>query len=299
MGDVAPGTAAAAEAAAARAAAEAGVKVVEATDLDAIKAACRLLDDTWSRVCAPPELCVAIRHAGGYVAMATAGEEVVGASVAFLGSVHGHLLLHSHVTAVAARLRGGGVGFAVKEHQRAWCLARGVDLAAWTFDPLRRANAWFNVVKLGAGAVALHEDLYGPMDDAFNAGDLTDRLEVRWELASPAAVAAAAGASRPADDGALVAAGAVVVLDAGPGDEPVTGPPAPPGAVRLVAVPADPGGLAADPDHPAGRRAWRLALRGALRPAFDAGLVVTGFTAGGRYVLSAPTSPGAGTRPSL
>lgn len=278
-------TAAEAEAAARRAAAGAGVAVAEVEGIEGLRAACALIDATWARVCVPTELAVALVHAGGYVAAATAGGGLVGASVAFLGASGGRPLLHSHVTAVVGGRRSGGIGYALKLHQRAWALARDVPVVAWTFDPLRRANARFNLVKLGAAAVALHPNLYGPMDDAFNAGDLTDRLEVRWDLASAAAVDAAAGRFAAPDDAELLAAGAVVVLDAGPGDEPVTADPPPPGAPRLVGVPRDADGLATDPGR---RLAWRLAVRTALGDAMGAGLTITGFTTAGRYVAAPP-----------
>jgi predicted GNAT superfamily acetyltransferase len=284
-------TVAAAEAAAARAAAVVGARVDEVHGVEAVAAACRLIDATWATVEVPIQLAVAIVHAGGYVATATAGGEVVGASVGFVGTAGG-LHLHSHVTAVAEGLRGGGIGYAVKLHQRAWALARDIPVVSWTYDPMRAANARFNLVKLGADAVALHLDFYGAMDDLFNAGDLTDRLEVRWDLASPRAVAAAAGRPEVLDDAALVAAGAAVVLDAGPGGEPVVAGPAGPGLPRLVAVPRDAAAVAAEP---ARQRAWRTALREALGDGLAGGLAIAGFTAGGRYLL-APA--GEGSRPS-
>ena len=68
------------------------------------------------------------------------------------------------------------VGFALKVHQRAWALARGVPAIVWTFDPLVARNAWFNLAKLAALPAAYLEDFYGPMTDAINAGMASDRL---------------------------------------------------------------------------------------------------------------------------
>ena len=62
-----------------------------------------------------------------------------------------------------ATRRGSSVGFALKQHQRAWALQRGLSRITWTFDPLVRRNAYFNLVKLGATAVAFHRDFYGSM----------------------------------------------------------------------------------------------------------------------------------------
>ena len=66
----------------------------------------------------------------------------------------------------------------------------------WTADPLVRGNAFFNLVKLGATMVAYHENFYGVLEDGFNAGD-SDRVVLRWDLASDRAVHAADGRPTP------------------------------------------------------------------------------------------------------
>ena len=54
----------------------------------------------------------------------------------------------------------------------------------WTLDPLVSRNAHLNLVTLGARVEHYLVDLYGPMRDGLNRGDPSDRLLVRWELAS-------------------------------------------------------------------------------------------------------------------
>ena len=49
---------------------------------------------------------------------------------------------------------GRACWFALKQHQRAWALSQGIREVTWTFDPLVRGNARFNLVKLGAVAVS-------------------------------------------------------------------------------------------------------------------------------------------------
>ena len=66
-------------------------------------------------------------------------------------------------------------------------------MIAWTYDPLIRRNAYFNLAKLGARPVEYLPNFYGAMDDAINGGTETDRMLVRWELRSDLAVAACAG----------------------------------------------------------------------------------------------------------
>ena len=146
-------------------------------------AATRLFQEVW-RTDAPPvhaNLVRAIDHSGGYVYGAyDADGTLVAASVGFLGGGPGEVYLHSHIT--GTRTRRAGLGRALKSHQRDWCLARGIDLIVWTFDPLVRRNAAFNINALGALPVEYLVDYYGPMDDGINRGDETDRLRVEWRL---------------------------------------------------------------------------------------------------------------------
>jgi predicted GNAT superfamily acetyltransferase len=132
----------------------------------------------------PPELGRAIAEAGGYVVGAYDDERddaaMVGASVGVVGQANGRMHLHSHITGVVPGEQGRGVGLALKRHQRAWASERGMDRVVWTFDPLVRRNAWFNLARLGANAVRYEVDFYGPVRDAINGDDETDRLVVEW-----------------------------------------------------------------------------------------------------------------------
>ncbi|WP_217996868.1 GNAT family N-acetyltransferase [Nocardioides jensenii] len=122
-------------------------------------------------------------HAGNYVAGAYAGKRLVAGSVGFFGAPADRSL-HSHITGVAERARGRNVGYALKIHQRAWALSLGVDRVTWTFDPVIRRNAHFNLVKLGANPSEYFVNFYGDSDDVINAGQGSDRLLATWELAS-------------------------------------------------------------------------------------------------------------------
>ena len=97
----------------------------------------------------------AIAHSGGYVAGAFDGTRMVGASVGFLADHHGDQALHSHITGVVDPMRHAGVGRAIKLHQRRWAAERELRSITWTFDPLVRRNAWFNIAVLGADVVGL------------------------------------------------------------------------------------------------------------------------------------------------
>jgi predicted GNAT superfamily acetyltransferase len=181
---------------------------------------------------------------------------------------------------VSGAARGRNVGFALKLHQRAWALRRGVSSISWTFDPLIRRNAYFNVAKLAAQPTEYLTNFYGDMRDGINRGDDTDRLLVRWELDTSAVGAAAARRSVTTD--VTLMPGATVALASGPDGRPIVPGPAGDGVV-LVAVPADAEGLRqTDPDA---AKAWRAALREVLGGLLADGARVTGFDRAGWYVV--------------
>src|SRR5437763_17197337 len=90
----------------------------------------------------------------------------------------------------------------------------------WTTDPLIRRNAYFNLAKLGAEAPQYLVDFYGEMRDAFNAGDESDRLLIRWRLDSERAASAAAREPQELDVEKLRGWAAAVILSARPGAGP-------------------------------------------------------------------------------
>ncbi len=126
------------------------------------------------------ELLRAISHAGGYVAGAFESGTIVGASFGFLARHDGEQALHSHVTGILPGIQHSGVGRAVKHHQRAWAAEHEIPWITWTFDPLVRRNAWFNIEVLGAEIADYHVNFYGEMTDSINAQDESDRLMVAW-----------------------------------------------------------------------------------------------------------------------
>jgi predicted GNAT superfamily acetyltransferase/predicted enzyme related to lactoylglutathione lyase len=266
-----------------------GLRVVELDQVEQHHAAARLLARIWrtghGQDPMSAETVRALAHSGNYVAGAYQGDRLVGAAVAFRGADH----LHSHITGVDPDRQAGGVGYVLKQHQRAWSLARGIVEVHWTFDPLVRRNAYFNLHKLGATASGYLPDFYGAMTDGINAGDASDRLYVRWRLRSPRAVAAAQGERGDVDAVGHRAAGAAVLLDRAAGgdgadERPVPGDEVPAdGRPALVAVPADIEGLRARDRTLAA--AWRQAVRAALTGALAAGYQITGVSKDGFYLL--------------
>ncbi len=215
------------------------------------------------------ELLVAVAHGGGYVSLAREVSDsdpnspgrAVGASFGFLarhdiGEGRTHPALHSHVTGLLPSARGTGLGRALKLHQRQWAQQKGIGWIVWTFDPLVRRNAWFNIAVLGADVCAYLPSFYGEMSDAINRGDDSDRLVVAWDV------------DRPLLDAPRDGAGAA-------------------GPIDLVPTPDDVVELRRT--DPASVASWRSSTRAALTAALDAGRPIAGFTPAGEYVLgSAP-----------
>lgn len=236
------------------------IEVRSAVTLADVHAAAAVFEAVWASESAktPADLMRALSHGGCYVAVASGTDgRAVGASMGFWGAPR-QASLHSHVTGV---LPGHpGVGFALKQHQRAWVLERGGTAITWTFDPLVRRNAYFNLTKLGATVVGYHENFYGPMDDALNVGEESDRCEAVWELTGPEAGPVVLGED------------AVVRLAVGAGDAPVEQATSADGPF-LVQVPADITALRLR--APAVATEWRYALRRTLGAAVQAGARVT------------------------
>lgn len=259
---------------AAGAAGRAGIVVRQLDSLATVREAAALLGRVWrSDPASPPlapEVLRAIEHAGGYAFAAYRGEQMIGTSVGFLGMDRGAPLLHSHISGTLEQ--GRGVGLALKLHQREWAGRQGIGRISWTFDPLVRRNAWFNLAKLGACGVEYLVDFYGPMSDGVNAGEATDRLFTVWDV----------GAPRP---GVRPAGTAVLVVD-DDGGAPASRAALPgPDTDLMVRLPADVEELRTSAPALAAR--WRTAVRDILVPALHEGREVSGMTADGCLLLTA------------
>jgi predicted GNAT superfamily acetyltransferase len=259
--------------------------ISELTDLEDLRALVRIFAEIWGRPGEPPvdsDVLKALVLSGNYVAGASVDGRLVGGLIGWLGGPpSNHLHLHSHILGVQADSQKRGLGFELKQHQRTWCLDRGVNAIEWTFDPLVRRNAYFNLNKLGAEAGAYLVNLYGEMADGINAGEESDRILIDWRLDSPQAVAAAAGRPVEPSTDEMQQARVDLLLSIGAGGEPVPGTST--ARVVMCQVPDDI--VALRRSDPQLARAWRIAVRNAMKPAFDAGYRITSVTRTGWYVL--------------
>ncbi len=239
------------------AAAKAGVRLRPADRVADREAILQIVQVTWgAEGLMPPEMLVALAESGNVPYGAFEADTMIGYVLGWAGiDPHDGLHLHSHMLAALPARRHRGVGFALKLAQRAQCLDQGVHLVRWTFDPLIARNAWLNLGKLGAVADRFRRDFYGPMSDALNAGDRSDRLVVRWDLDRP------------------------------PGQRVA------PASARRLEIPGEYGALrSADP---AAAAVQREHVGAGLAAAFDTGAIVAGFDRATRaYLLADPGDAG-------
>lgn len=206
------------------------------------------------------DLLVAMAHAGNYVVGAYDADRLVGACIGFFGEPLGDSL-HSHIAGVSSGLDGRGIGTAMKYHQRAWCLQRGIGQITWTFDPLIARNAAFNLNRLGARIEDYLVEFYGPMNDGRNLGQPSDRVWVVWDLTT--------------HHSPVVGARSTPVLALAPDGGPRRTSSTPAADQLLVSIPTDIEALRRTDPAMAGR--WRYGLREVMTELMSAGWVVIGF----------------------
>ncbi len=217
----------------------------------------------------PRELLRAFQDSGNAPWGAYHGNSMVGYVLGFLGWDEGLLHVHSHMLAVLPEWRSKGVGYALKLAQRAAALEAGVHLARWTYDPMLRGNANFNLSKLGVVGDRFQRNFYGEMSDTLNRGERSDRLVVRWDLDR-----VPGPRSHPPGDASVVlrAEGPREAPRPALAEEPLLGA----GVVAAIAY-FPPHYQALRAEHLRLAAEWRDALADALERCFSAGMIVTGF----------------------
>ena len=275
-------------------------RVEVATDIAACALTVPIQQETWGGdVIVPPQLLLASVHNGGFVAIGhvEGDPRPAGFVFGFLGIYDYHFRHHSHMLAVRPEHRGSGLALALKEAQRDHCLDQGIEIMAWTMDPLEALNARFNFGKLGTYAREYHRDFYGEMPDRLNAGLPSDRFYVEWPIGMDRTYQRLRGENGPpALEDALREE--IRLLLRSDGDRPMLADPPAGESHLLVEIPAD--------FQQVKRRdvtlalEWRIAARAAFEGAFAQGYAAVEFlrSADGRgaYLL-VPQPPLSGASP--
>ena len=241
----------------------------------------RIFDEVWpsdegTQITA--NLLQALVHNGTYVSGAFIENEIVAAAFAFPGlDSEGHLHLHSHMAAVREGFRDRGIGADIKWHQRAWAMQRGYDCITWTFDPLVRRNAKFNIVKLGVQVFDYFPDFYGDLPDALNIGDPTDRAMASWRLSSMRVSDALNRKLVFYPENRQIA---LAKIDGEPVEREIEYS----ASEVLCYIPSDIIEMRAKDSALALK--WRLALRSQLHRRIKSGWAIVGFTDDGAYIVS-------------
>jgi predicted GNAT superfamily acetyltransferase len=199
---------------------------------------------------------------------------MVGAAFWWLGAADGKLKVCSHMAGVLPEWQGRGVGLQLKQTQRELVLAQGLtDWITWTYDPLQRVNAVFNIRRLGATCNSYYRNVYGTMNDTLNAGAPSDRFQVDWHLRSERTLRALAGS--PIQQQPVDASWQILPTTIGAHGlrQPVECEPRLDGTPIAVPIPADINRIRRT-DQGLGM-AWRLYMRERFESAFAAGYSVT------------------------
>jgi predicted GNAT superfamily acetyltransferase len=144
----------------------------------------------------PAVILLVCTRVGGLVVGAHDGDRLIGFAFALPGVKDGKPFQWSHMLGVIPAYRNSGLGWRLKVEQRRLVMESGMDLIAWTYDPLQAANAHLNFAKLGTVAYAYHQDAYPGSSSSLHAGTPTDRLTAEWWLRSDRVVERLAAAGR-------------------------------------------------------------------------------------------------------
>jgi len=234
--------------------------------------------DAESAAAVPASLQRALQDNGGLAVGAFADIYLAGCSVSTVGWDGAALYYYSHATVVRPEYQNHHVGFRLMAFQRDEVLRLGLAEIRWVYDPLVSRAAWLSVRRLGALPDRYLSHYYGRPQDEASRGLETDRVRVRWAIASPTVERRLSGVAptREEDLARWTSSSAIVETEAGEnGLRQPTAVAEPSGASAHLEIPFD---LATIREHEAvSLRRWRHAVRDAFRAALDTGYAVDDF----------------------
>ena len=232
----------------------------------------------------PTTQLVAAKASGGVLIGAFDADALIGFVYGFVGCENGHMTHHSHMLAVKPAYRAHSLGYRLKCAQRDFVLSQGITEMTWTFDPLQSLNAYFNFGRLGVVSDQYLVDFYGTDAASFLHQNGTDRLWVRWLLASRHVVERLENSVSESDNQPAKA-----LIELGENNTPLVHDLELKDSSDDVAIEIPTDIRSIEQQDPKTAEAWRSATRSAFTEAFSAGYLATEFMRGdtsGRYVLT-------------
>ncbi|HEY7616022.1 MAG TPA: GNAT family N-acetyltransferase [Terriglobales bacterium] len=229
----------------------------------------------------PFTLAVATKEAGSIWIGAFDGPKLVGFAFGFLALEDGRPSIHSHMLGVLKEYRDLDLGYKLKLAQREQALAMRVhevriEEMTWTFDPLQSRNAHLNFAKLGVVSERYRPDFYGPETSSVLHRNRTDRLWVRWPLASRRVEDRIRGKTNRAEVLDVLSRLQPLMQFNGDG-RPVRADLASAVARQRIAIEIPGDIIAVERQNPELAREWRQATRWAFTEALKAGFFVAEF----------------------
>lgn len=222
----------------------------------------------------PNHMLHAIIHCDGVLIGAQLNGEMIGHVLGLPARREHGFILWSHMVAVHPDHQNQGIGWALKQAQRTWAMEHGYDIIAWTYDPLQRGNANFNLRRLGAHSRIYYPNFYGELADEINAGMPTDRMEITWDLHDERVCSIADG-RKPAPPITSYPKEDFLLYTDHSGDFHQVAPLAPAKSWHLAEIPYDLTSLKQLDTNKA--IAWQKALREVMETCFDHGYVAVDF----------------------
>jgi len=127
---------------------------------------------------------VVLQKSGGHVFGAFENGKMVAFCFGSPAYVDGKTWHYSRMLGVVPGHQDSGIGYTLKLKQRDYVLEQGLDLVAWTYDPLQSRNAYLNIEKLGCVVSKYVVNLYPASNTVFNGGMENDRFMPEWWIAS-------------------------------------------------------------------------------------------------------------------
>ena len=226
----------------------------------------------------PTTLQRALQDNGGLVLGAFADIHLAGFAISLLGWDGTSLYHYSHVTAVRPEYQNHHLGLRLKTFQREEVQKLGLAEIRWTYDPLQSRNARLNVRLLGGAPDRYYIHYYGQLPDLLNRELETDRVRLRWEIATARVEERVAGKYPSAEEDHDRWKRSVPIIETEVGEHGLRRPTAvaePSGEPAHLEIPFD---LNSVREHdPETLRPWRHAVRDGFRAAFDANYRVDDF----------------------